>query len=84
MLTPIVCLSCRSSLGDLAPVFQMIRRDRMAKLYGGENSETSPARAPIDPRLTENIMGDVLDGLRVMKGCCRIRLCSAMLLHEHM
>lgn len=80
MLTPVVCFTCGCSLGDIAPLYHAVRRARMAARYGP--GATSPAQAATDPTLTENVMGDVLEALRVSK-CCRTRLVTAMIFSDH-
>lgn len=85
MLTPIVCFTCGCSLGDIAPIYNIIRIKRMTKHYGKSDfrdETTAPSQVAMDPDLTENIMGDVLDALKVTK-CCRTRLITAMILSEH-
>ena len=82
MLTPVVCFTCGYPLGDIAPVYNYIRKKRMAARYGSASSEVSPYSAPLDPTLTDNIMKDVLDDLNVAH-CCRTRMISAMDLREH-
>lgn len=82
MLVPIVCFTCGLSLGDISPIYQYIRRKRMAARYGEPGSATAPTQVAVDPALLENIMEDVLDALRVTK-CCRTRLVTAMLFPEH-
>jgi DNA-directed RNA polymerase subunit N (RpoN/RPB10) len=91
MLVPIVCFTCGMSLGDIAPIYQSIRRKRMGRRYGHlaelNASQTragraAPTQAAVDPSLSENVMGDVLDALRVTK-CCRTRLVTAMIFSEH-
>ena len=54
----------------------------MAARYGEPGGATAPTQVAVDSSLTENIMGDVLDALRVTK-CCRMRLVSAMIFSEH-
>jgi DNA-directed RNA polymerase subunit N (RpoN/RPB10) len=82
MLVPIVCFTCGCSLGDIAPIYHAVRRKRMAARFGTVGAPTAPTQAAVDPTLTENIMGDVLDALRVTK-CCRTRLVTAMVFSEH-
>ena len=82
MLTPIVCFSCGCSLGDIAPIYHIVRQMRMGPRFAKAPASTTPAQAGVDPTLTENIMGDVLDALRVTK-CCRTRLVTAMIFSEH-
>lgn len=81
MLTPITCFTCGLPLGDIAPVYTYIRQKRMAERYGKPGS-SAPTQMAIDPSLTENIMGDVLDALKVTK-CCRTHLVTAMIFSEH-
>lgn len=81
MLTPVRCFTCGSSLGDLAPIYHLIRARRMAERYGAPGKGVAPTRAASDPTLTGNLMGDVLDALHV-EGCCRTRLVTATLLAE--
>jgi DNA-directed RNA polymerase subunit N (RpoN/RPB10) len=84
MLVPIVCFTCGVSLGDLAPIYNHIRRKRMIQRYGDPNNgpRTAPTQAAVDPSLQENLMGDVLDALRIQK-CCRTHMVTAMLFTEH-
>ena len=82
MLVPIVCFTCGCSLGDIAPIYHAVRRKRMAARFGQPGGPTAPTQAAVDPTLTENIMADVLDALRVTK-CCRTRLVTAMIFSEH-
>ena len=82
MLVPIVCFTCGDSLGDIAPIYSAVRKARMAEKYGRPGGPTAPTQAAVDPTLTENMMKDVLDALRVTK-CCRTRLVTAMILSEH-
>lgn len=82
MLVPVVCFTCGSSLGDKAPLYHYVRRNRMAARYGKPDGGTAPVRAAVDPALTENIMGDVLDALQVTK-CCRTHLVTAMIFDDH-
>lgn len=82
MLVPIACFSCGLSLGDIAPIYHYIRRRRMAARYGEPGSEVAPTQAGIDPSVTENIMGDVLDALGVTK-CCRTHLVTAVIFSDH-
>lgn len=80
MLTPIRCQTCGLSLGDIAPIYQWIRRKRVRAYYAEKG--IAPTRTAIDRTLTENIMGDVLDALQV-GGCCRTHLVTAMLFTDH-
>lgn len=82
MLVPVVCFTCGTSLGDLAPIYHHIRRKRMAARYGSAGATVAPTQAAVDPSLQENIMKDVLEALRVTK-CCRTRLVTAMIFSEH-
>jgi len=82
MLAPIVCFTCGLSVGDLAPIYHFIRQKRMAARYGQPGAATAPTQAAVDPTLLENIMGDVLDALRLTK-CCRTRLVTATIFSEH-
>lgn len=82
MLIPIVCFTCGSSLGDLAPIYHYIRRRRMAKRFGELDSLVAPIQAAVDPTLTENMMGDVLEALRITR-CCRTRTVTAMIFNDH-
>lgn len=82
MLTPVVCFTCGLPLGDIAPVYHHIRRKRMAARYGAPGAPVAPTQAAVDPSLSENTMGDVLEALRV-EGCCRTRLVTAMIFSEH-
>jgi len=81
MLTPMVCFTCGFSLGDIAPVYHFIRQNRMATHLHGKNA-SAPTRVAVDPSLTKNIMGDVLDALGV-EDCCRTRLVTAMIFSDH-
>lgn len=83
MLAPIVCFTCGCSLGDIAPIYNAVRRKRMAARFGTPGGATMPTRAAVDQTLTENIMGDVLDALRVTK-CCRTHLVTTMIYSDHL
>ena len=54
----------------------------MVARFGKPDSMTAPTQAAVDPALLENIMGDVLDALRITK-CCRTHMVTAMILSEH-
>ncbi|GFR88963.1 hypothetical protein ElyMa_002531400 [Elysia marginata] len=82
MLPPIVCFTCGLSISDIAPLYHAVRRKRMAARFAKVGAPTVPTQAAVDSTLTENIMKDVLDALRVTN-CCRTRLVSAMTYSEH-
>ena len=79
MLVWIVCPTCRMSLGDLAPIYRLIRQKRMLKRYGGEkgSAPVAPAVASQDATHRDNTMQDVLDALGI-HDCCRMRLVTPM------
>jgi DNA-directed RNA polymerase subunit N (RpoN/RPB10) len=81
MLPPIVCQTCGRSLGDLAPIYRLILEKRMGARYGGASAEgESPPPAPplvsLDLEQTSNLMGDILEALR-LTDCCRTHLVAA-------
>jgi DNA-directed RNA polymerase subunit N (RpoN/RPB10) len=82
MLVPIVCLTCGLSLGDVAFVYNYIRRKRMLARYGAAGGPVAPPHAATDPTLQESVMSDVLEALGVTK-CCRTRLVTAMRFEDH-
>ena len=119
MLVPIVCFTCGLPLGDVAPIYRIIRTKRMIKRFGQQkpqkqkhkqqkqpkqkqpkqkqpkqkqsdqqllkkqlNSRVNPALVPIDPSQDENMMGDVLDALRITK-CCRTHMITAVDFREY-
>jgi DNA-directed RNA polymerase subunit N (RpoN/RPB10) len=92
MLYPVACFTCGASIGDVAVLYQAVRRARMEARYGRADGAVAPTRAPLDPSLSENIMGDVLDALgggaaagpnQYLIGCCRTRCATGMDLSEH-
>ncbi len=82
MLVPVRCFTCGWPVGDLAPIFHFILRERMAARYGRPGGAVAPAGAATDPALRENIMGDVFEALRLSE-CCRTRLGTAVILGDH-
>ena len=79
MLTPVVCFTCGSPIGDVAPLYLEVLRARNAQRAPGG---AAPYNRAIDPGQRENMMEDVLDALRVHK-CCRTRLITAMQFCDH-
>lgn len=64
---------------------EMQKTARPAGAGGGAaaaGAAAGPAAAAVDPTLSENFMGDVLEALRITH-CCRTRLITAMILSEH-
>lgn len=82
MLTPAVCFTCGMPLGDKAPIYHRIRRQRLGRRYGATGAQVSPVNVSMDPTRIDNSMGDILDALKVNK-CCRVRLVTSMQFQEH-
>lgn len=58
-----VCVSCQSSIGDVYPVFDLIRTKRMEEIA---------ARDGVEPESISDIdMRDILDLLNINSMCCR-------------
>ncbi len=82
MLVPVVCWTCGKSLGDIAPIYNICRRNRMLARYGAEALADPPRILPsmaltLDVEQQKNMLEDVLDALKV-HGCCRTHLVTAM------
>jgi DNA-directed RNA polymerase subunit N (RpoN/RPB10) len=82
MLCPIACTSCGKQLGDIAPIYFNIRRDRMLKMYKEMEYTVMPSHLMAVSRDTANLMADILDGLKIDK-CCRTHLISTVLFSDH-
>ena len=69
------CISCNSSIGDVAAVFDLIRHDTVQAAMR-EHGVTA-ANLPIDPAVDIELRA-ALDDLCVFNECCRTHLLSAM------
>lgn len=74
MLVPVRCFTCGAPLGDLAPVYEYVSAQRMAKKYGSPDSEKMPISSNSD---VGGGISDVLDSLKLSK-CCRTHTVTAM------
>jgi DNA-directed RNA polymerase subunit N (RpoN/RPB10) len=84
MLTPILCITCGASLGDAAPVYVSVRRNRMGKLYGTSRAATLPEGAAGDPDHPPEVMSDIFAALKIHRACCKTRLATAVLFPEQL
>ena len=73
MLTPPVCFTCGYPLGDVAPIYRLVREKRQAARRGPHLDSVSPTMLAQDFQQTENQMGDVLAALNLSQ-CCRTRM----------
>jgi DNA-directed RNA polymerase subunit N (RpoN/RPB10) len=81
MLIPIACMSCGKSIGDVAPIYKIVMRNRMLKWAEEHDFELTPANMSIFASDMTNI-ADVLDALHIDK-CCRVHVISNIDFSDH-
>jgi DNA-directed RNA polymerase subunit N (RpoN/RPB10) len=82
MLVPIACVSCGKQIGDIAPIFIAIRKERMLKMYKDNDYRVTPSNLMSDSLEVKNIMEDILKGLKVDM-CCKTHIVTAMQYTDH-
>jgi len=81
MLIPVSCVSCGRSIGDVAPIYKKVIRNRMLKWAEDNNFELTPANMSIFATNMENMM-DLLDALKIDR-CCRVHVISNIDFCDH-
>jgi DNA-directed RNA polymerase subunit N (RpoN/RPB10) len=80
MLTPLVCLSCKWPIGDIAPVFWAVHAARARKAL--KKGKTVPPKAAENLALTSDNT-DLFEALGIKADCCRMCLETSMQLKNH-
>jgi DNA-directed RNA polymerase subunit N (RpoN/RPB10) len=81
MLVPVACKSCGRSIGDVAPIYKIVVRNRMLAWAEENNFELTPANMSIFASNMNN-MSDILDALCIDK-CCRVHVVSHIDFCDH-
>lgn len=80
MLTPLVCLSCKMPIGDVAPIFWAVHSARVRKTL--KKGKTAPARAAENLALKSDNT-DLFEALAILPDCCRMCLETSMQFKNH-
>lgn len=80
MLTPIRCITCGSSIGDIAPFFQILKSRKIEAAL--TERDTNPNMAIVDAGLQVECK-DILESLGVKYDCCRMHLISTMQFNDY-
>lgn len=83
MLTPVRCLTCGMPLGDVAPLYRLLKAERMAEYI--EKHKIQAVHLDLDPLLADEYisMSDVLYMLGIYERCCRGIMMSTMDIRDY-
>ena len=82
MLPFIACPTCGKPIGDVAPIFNIVAKKIMLKMYADQNYQYMPNHQSSVSLDTDNRMAPIINALKIDK-CCKVHLISSVRFMDH-